>query len=56
MRQVGKGGAEKTKELARKNDPLHRLISITSRLQNPFGVGKHPSTALLPACGHNSAN
>lgn len=45
MQQVGKGGAEKAKKLARKNDPQHRLISITCHLQNPFGVGKHSSTS-----------
>lgn len=56
MRQVGKGRAEKAKELARKNDPRHRLISITSHLQNPFGIGNHFSTSLLPACMHNSTN
>lgn len=50
MQQVGKGGVEKVKELARKNDPQHHLISITSHLQNPFGVGKHSSTSLLSAC------
>lgn len=45
MQQVGKGGAQKAKKLARKNDPQHRLMSITCHLQNPFGVGKHSSTS-----------
>jgi len=57
MRQVGKGGVEKAKELARKNDPQHHLISITSHLQNPFGVAKRTSISLLPAaCVHNFTN
>lgn len=47
---MGKGGVEKAKELARKNDPQLHLMSITSHLQNPFAIGKHSSTSLLPAC------
>lgn len=49
MQQVGKGGVGKAKELARKHDPQHHLISITSHLQNLIGVGKHSSTSLLQA-------